>query len=115
MLDCIELVFNRLKEFHLKIKPKKCHIFDTSVLFLGQVLSSEGISANPKKVEKVRDWPIPTNTKEVNSFLELASYHQGFIPKFAKIAQCLPMFVGATSNKHKKKSKRSEELKTGCI
>ena len=33
MLDQIELVFNRLKEFNLKIKPKKCHFFDTRVLF----------------------------------------------------------------------------------
>ena len=40
MLDWIELAFNRLKEYHLKIKPKKCHFFDTSVLFLGHILSS---------------------------------------------------------------------------
>ena len=40
MLDQIVLGFNRLKEFHLKIKPKKCHFFDTSVLFLGHILSS---------------------------------------------------------------------------
>ena len=33
MLEWIELVFSRLKEYHLKIKPKKCHFFDTSVLF----------------------------------------------------------------------------------
>ena len=56
MLDCIDLVFTRLKEFHLKIKPKKCHFFDTSILFLDHVLSSEGISANPEKVDKVQDW-----------------------------------------------------------
>ena len=49
MLDWIELVFNRLKEFHLKMKPKKCHFFDTSVLFLGHVLSSKGISAKPQE------------------------------------------------------------------
>ena len=102
ILDWIELVFNRLKEFHLKIKPKKCHFFDTSVLFLGHVLSSEGISANPEKVEKVQDCPTPTNAKEVHSFLCLASYYWRFIPKFAKIAQCLHEMVGPTSNKHKK-------------
>ena len=99
MLDQIELVFNRLEEIYLKMKPKKCHFFDTSVLFLGHVLSYEGISANPEKVEKVQDWPPPTNVKEVHSFLGLASYYQRFIPKFTKIAQCL---VGPTSNKHKK-------------
>ena len=86
MLDQTEMVFNRLKEYHLKIKPKKCHIFDTSVLFLGHILSSRRISANPKKVEKVQDWPIPTNAKEVHSCLGLASYYWTFIPKFAWIA-----------------------------
>ena len=84
MLDCIDLVFSRLKEFHLKIKPQKCHFFDTSVLFLGNVLSSKGISANPEKVDKVQDWPIPTNAREVHSFLGLASYYRRFIPQFAK-------------------------------
>ena len=67
MLDRIELVFNRLKQFNLKIKPKKCQFFDTSVLFLGHILSAKGISANPEKVEKVRTWPVPKNIKEVQS------------------------------------------------
>ena len=102
MLDHIGLVFTRLKEFHLKIKPKECHFFGTSVLFLGHVLSSGGISANPQKVDKVQDWPIPTNTIEVHSVFGLALYYWKFIPKFAKIAQCLHELVGPTSNKHKK-------------
>ena len=50
MLDRIELVFSHLKEFNLKIKPKKSHFFQTSVTFLGHILSAEGISPNPEKV-----------------------------------------------------------------
>ena len=77
MLDCIKLVFNRLKQFNLKIKPKTCKFFSSSVLFLGHVLSAESISANPGKVEKVKTWPVPKNTKEVQSFLGLSSYYTG--------------------------------------
>ena len=69
MLDRIELVFDRLKQYNLKIKPKKCQFCDTSVLFLGHILSAKGISANPEKVEKVKIWPVPKNIKEVQSFL----------------------------------------------
>ena len=86
MLDHIHLVFDRLKKFNLKIKPKKCQFFSTSVLFLGHVLSAKGISANPEKVEKVKTWPVPKNIKEVQSFLGLASYYRHFIPHFAKKA-----------------------------
>ena len=76
MLDQIELVFDRLKQYNLKIKPKKCQFFDTSVLFLGHILLAKGISANPEKVEKVKTWPVPKNIKEVQSFLGLASYYR---------------------------------------
>ena len=86
MLDRIALVFGRLKEFNLKIKPKKSFFFQSSVLFLGHQLSKDGILPNPEKVNKVKDWPIPKNAKEVHSFLGLASYYRRFIPQFSKWA-----------------------------
>ena len=86
MLDHIQLVFDSLKKFNLKIKPKKCQFFSTSVLFLGHVLSAEGISADPGKVDKVKTWPVPKNIKEVQSFLGLTSYYRHFILHFAKKA-----------------------------
>ena len=45
------------------------------MIFLGHVLSADGISANPEKVDKVRHWPVPKNAKELHSFLGLASYN----------------------------------------
>ena len=86
MMDQIELVFDRLKQFNLKIKPKKYQFLNTSVLFLGHVLSANGISANPEKIEKVKTWHAPKNIKEAKSFLRLASYYRWFINKFAEKA-----------------------------
>ena len=74
MLDRIELVFSRLKEFNLKIKPKKSHFFHTSITFLGHILSADGVSPNPEKVAKIKDWPTPKTPKEVHLFVGLASY-----------------------------------------
>ena len=68
MLDRIQLVFDRLKKFNLKIKPKKCQFFSTSVLFLGHVLLAKGISANPEKVDKVKTWPVPKTSRRSNPF-----------------------------------------------
>ena len=51
MLDPIEMVFKRLKDFNVKIKKKKCHFFQHSVVFPGYVLSVDSISANHEKVE----------------------------------------------------------------
>ena len=65
MLDHVELVYKWLEEVNLKIKPKKCHFFQCSIVFLRHVLSAEGISANLEKVDKVKKiglcQPTPKN------------------------------------------------------
>ena len=93
MLDQIELAFSRLKQYQLKIKPKKSFFFQTEVSFLGHVLSAKGISPNPEKVDKVRDWPIPKTSKEVHSFIGLASYYRRFIPNFTKWSKPLKALI----------------------
>jgi hypothetical protein len=82
-------VFERLKEAHLKLSPKKCHFFKTKVKFLGHIVSDEGVSTDPSKIKAVKDWPIPRNVKEVRSFLGLTSYYRKFIYKYADKAKAL--------------------------
>ena len=114
MLDRIEFVFSRLKEFNLKIKPKKSHFFQTSITFLGHILSANGVSSNPEKVEKIKDWPTPKTPKEVHSFVGLALYYCRFIPNFTKWAGPLHALIIPASFKQKirrgemKKSDRPE-------
>ena len=113
MLDRIELVFSRLKEYHLKIKPKKSYFFQTSITFLGHILSAQGVSPNPKKVSKIKDWPMPKTPKEVHSFVGLASYYCRFIPNFAKWVGPLHALIVPASFKQKickGKMKKSELL-----
>ena len=86
MLDRIQFTFGRLKEFNLKIKPKKSFFFQAKVNFLGHILSKKGVSPNPEKVAKIKDWPVPKTPKEVHSFVGLASIYRRLIPIFAKWA-----------------------------
>jgi hypothetical protein len=41
---------------------------------------------DPTKVEKIRNWPIPKNAKQVSSFLGLTNYYNHFIKNYADIA-----------------------------
>src|SRR4051812_36723669 len=41
---------------------------------------------DPKKVETVQNWPIPTNLKDIQSFLGLCNYYCWFIQDYSKIA-----------------------------
>ena len=43
---------------NLKIEAKRCYFFQASMIFPSHALSTDGISGNTEKVEKVRDWPV---------------------------------------------------------
>ena len=112
MLDRIQFTFGRLKEFNLKIKPKKSFFFQAEVNFLGHILSKKGVSPNPEKVAKIKDWPIPKTPKEVHSFVGLASYYRRFIPSFTKLAGPLPglIILAATQQKVRQGIMKKSEI-----
>ena len=86
-------VFSRLRRAGLKVKPSKCHLLQTSVHYLGHVVSAKGIETDPGKVKCVSNWPIPTTSKELSSFLGLASYYRRFIKHFAHVAAPLHALI----------------------
>jgi hypothetical protein len=73
----------------LYAKFSKCEFWLKKVPFLGHVLSKDGISIDPTKVQEVLDWKAPTLVHEVQSFPGLASYYRRFIPTFSKIAKLM--------------------------
>jgi hypothetical protein len=87
----LEMVFQRLTHLNLMLKLEKCCFFKRSVHYLGHVVSGDGIAPDEGLIEKIQQYPIPKNVKEVQSFLGLASYYRKFIRNFAKKAQ--PLFV----------------------
>ena len=69
--DCLanlEEVMRRIQSNGLKLKPKKCNLFRKSINYLGRVISTSGIKADPKKLDSVANWVKPANPKEIRSF-----------------------------------------------
>ena len=88
-LDGLTKVLQRLKDANLKLKTSKCMLFQPSVAFLGHRVSKDGISTDPAKIEKVKDWKAPTNLTETKSFLGLCSYYKNFIERYGDLARPL--------------------------
>jgi hypothetical protein len=85
----LEHVLERFEKANLKLQPGKCVFAQSQVQYLGYVVSRDGITAAPDKVEAVQQYPEPRNAKDVRSFLGLASFYRRLIPKFAEIAKPL--------------------------
>jgi hypothetical protein len=83
----LRIVLTRLRDKQLYAKFSKCEFWLKKVPFLGHVLSRDGISIDPTKVQEVLDWKAPTMVFEVRSFISLAGYYRRFILYFSKIAK----------------------------
>ena len=82
----LEKVLSRLSANGLKLKTKKCHLFQKEVQFLGHMVSKEGLRPVGAKVQTLFKWPRPVNVKQVQGFLGLANYYRRMIPNYAEIA-----------------------------
>ena len=82
-------VLSRLKEFGLKLSPEKCVFFQTSVRYLGHVVSRNGVQTDPEKVSALKTWPVPQNLRELRSFLGFAGYYRRFVKGYSSIVKPL--------------------------
>jgi len=91
--ELVKEVLKRLEENDLFVKPEKCKWKVRKVEFLGVIISPKGVEMQKEKMERVLNWPVPRNVKEVQKFLGLANYYRRFIKDFAKIAALLHVLV----------------------
>ncbi|KAL4388726.1 hypothetical protein GQ457_09G011400 [Hibiscus cannabinus] len=82
----LRIVLQTLRENQLYAKFSKCEFWLNEVVFLGHIVSAEGIRVDPKKIEAIMDWKQPKNVSEVRSFLGLAGYYRRFVEGFSIIA-----------------------------
>ena len=63
--------------------------------FLGKLVSGSGVSISADKLEAVKQWPVPTNVKELQSFLGFMNYHRNHIRDFAQVSADLYALIHA--------------------
>ena len=73
----------------MKLKLKKCNLFQTAVHYLGHVIDKGGIRPSPQKFDAVRFWERPKSVTQARSFTVFCNYYRKFVKNFAEVAKPL--------------------------
>ena len=82
--------FQVLKDYKMKLNPTKCAFRVSVENFLGFIVNSSGIEANPDKIRAVIDMRPPSNTKEVKRLTERIAALSRFVSRSSD--KCQPFF-----------------------
>ena len=115
-LQNLKEALSRFRQYGLKLKPKKCTFFQKEVEFLGRNITRDSLEMSEHDIKVVKDWPVPTKAKDVESFMGLVNYHRAFIKDFSRLAEPLYAVTGKKQFEWtEKQSKAFETLKEALL
>ena len=85
----LEQVLAILSKNELKVKRSKCMFAQQQLLYLGHVISGNGVATDRKKIEPILKWKRPTNVKELRSLLGMTGFYRKFIKGYGVISKSL--------------------------
>ncbi|UYV64680.1 K02A2.6-like, partial [Cordylochernes scorpioides] len=85
-IELLSKVFDKLRQYNMKLKLSKCIFGRTEVKYLGHIISHNQLKPDPGKVKSIQDFPRPDTVKKVHQFMGLANYYRKFVKDFSKIS-----------------------------
>jgi hypothetical protein len=93
----LKQVLSTLREHQFYIKRSKCHFVQIQLVYLGHIVSAEGVSTDPSKTDAMWKLPLPISVTELRAFLGLTGYYRKFVKDYGIIAKPLTKLL----QKHK--------------
>jgi transposase InsO family protein len=88
-VDRLRQIFMRFRKHHLFLKASKCHFGYTEIEYVGKVISEKGLKMSQEKIRSVLDFPVPSVSKQLKSFLGLTNYFRDFVRNHSAIVKPL--------------------------
>lgn len=85
----LSIVLSLLRQHQLAVKRSKCSFAQSSLEYLGHIISDHGVAIDPCKTQAMVQWPRPTTVMELRGFLVLTGYYRKFVQAYGIIAKPL--------------------------
>ena len=85
----MDLVFEQLRKNQFYVKDSKCSFAQSSLEYLGHIISDKGVSTDQSKIADMLKWPAPTDFTELRGFLGLTGYYRRFVKHYGLITKPL--------------------------
>ena len=82
-LNKLKETIKSLKTANLKMKPSKFAFSKKSVMFVGHIISEQGIITDPEKLKRIQEWPQARTQNDLRCLLGYPTYRRKFIKTFA--------------------------------
>jgi len=83
-------ILQRLLDLNLYLRPKKCSFNQTSMEYLGLIISEGELCMDPVKLMAISNWPTPKTMKEVQKWLGFCNFYCHFVKNYSALA--CPLF-----------------------
>jgi hypothetical protein len=91
-ISMLESVFQRLCDHNMRVNPSKCQLFKSSVTYLGNVVSANGIATDPNNLQLNKIGLSPINIKTLRQLIRFTGYYSKFVRNYVQIVQPLNEF-----------------------
>ena len=113
----LKAIFERCRRYGISLNPKKIIFSMEEGTMLGFVISLEGMTIDPGRVQSIKAIVLPHNKKAMQSFLGKINFVRRFISDFVEIVKPLQKMIKKDSNfKWKKERKEAfEKIKEAIV
>uniref|UniRef100_A0A8C5PPV9 Gypsy retrotransposon integrase-like protein 1 n=1 Tax=Leptobrachium leishanense TaxID=445787 RepID=A0A8C5PPV9_9ANUR len=83
--EILRKVIQRATSYNLSLNFDKCHVKQSSVPYVGHLITADGLKADPAKIEAVKSMPTPRDKDGVRRFLGFVTYLSKFLPNLSEV------------------------------
>ena len=85
----LEILLKAINQANLELNPSKSHFCCGEIKYLGYIVDSKGLHVDPDKVKAIKDFPAPTNPKQMRRFLGMVGWYAKFLTSLSNDKEIL--------------------------